>query len=90
MLRCRDTNANGDSLAAASEPPINLITICPRSFNQFATTAPATKDQDVSATGAFIHHIWPLSALLLHEYLHILYADFSKWFSPISGRTDIR
>jgi hypothetical protein len=70
-------------MGAVSDSKINWMTICPRMFGVYTAVAPATKDQDVSALGQYIMNIRPLSTLLLHEFLHLLYPTFSKWFSPI-------
>jgi hypothetical protein len=83
MERCRDTSPTGGWVGAASDSQTNFLTICPRTFGAYTIVSPASKDQDVSASGVHIEGIRPLSTALFHELLHLMYPRFSKWFPPL-------
>lgn len=84
MERCRDTDANGGFVGAFSDTMTNFITICPRTFTSYTAVAPATKDQDMSASGVYIERVRSLATTLFHETMHLLYNSFSEWFSPLT------
>jgi len=65
-------------MGAFSDPEIYWITFCPRGLSSVTALAPSTINQDISTTQTYIQRIRPLSTMLMHEFYHLLYPEFSK------------